>query len=261
MIYLLSGNHGWEVALLAVPQTRSIDLTADERASDSPYIERVWRSTSDGSRTAFTSIAETHWSLVVTKIQGQTILTVKGPETRPSPAFGPSEAEHFGIMFKHGTLMPLFPAGMVMDRHDINLPDASGQSFWLNGSAWEYPTFENAETFVQRLVRDGLLLHDPVVSAMLEGEPVNTSLRTVQRRFLRATGLTHNTVSQIKRARYATTLLKSGMSILDVVDEAGYADQPHLTRSLKQYIGKTPVQIIAEDEREPLSFLFKTYPF
>jgi hypothetical protein len=186
---------------------------------------------------------------------------VKGPETRPSPAFGPPEAEFFGIMFKHGTLMPEFPARMLMDRCDVNLPDASSQAFWLNGSAWQYPDFENAETFVNRLVRDGLLIHDPVVSAVLEGEPAGTSLRTVQRRFLQATGLTYNTVSQIKRTRYAITLLKRGLSILDVVDEAGYADQPHLTRSLKQYTGKTPLQIICENEREPLSFLFKTYPF
>ncbi len=242
------------------PPVKSIDFTAEERPSDSPYIDRVWRSTSEVSR-AFTSIASIPWSIVVSKVQGKVILTVRGPEIRATPAFGPPDAEFFGIMFRPGTLMPLFPARMVMDRHDINLPGASSQSFWLNGASWQYPDFENVETFIHRLVRDNLLIHDPVVSAVLEGQPVGTSLRTVQRRFLQATGMTHNTVSQIKRARLATTLLKQGVPILDVVDEAGYADQPHLTRSLKYYIGQTPAQLIDENQREPLSFLFKTYPY
>jgi AraC-like DNA-binding protein len=86
------------------------------------------------------------------------------------------------------------------------------------------------------------------------------SLRTVQRRFLRATGLTQASLYQIERARQATRLLKQGLSILDVVDLAGYADQPHLTRSLKRFIGLTPAQLIAQDRTEQLSFLFKTTP-
>lgn len=48
---------------------------------------------------------------------------------------------------------------------------------------------------------------------------------------------------QIERARYATTLLQQGLSIPDVVYDAGYFDQPHLTRSLKRYIGQTPAQL------------------
>ena len=45
-----------------------------------------------------------------------------------------------------------------------------------------------------------------------------------------------------------------------IVDRAGYYDQPHLTRSLKRWIGHTPAQIIAQDQ-PPLSFLYKTQPF
>jgi methylphosphotriester-DNA--protein-cysteine methyltransferase len=61
---------------------------------------------------------------------------------------------------------------------------------------------------------------------------------------LQATGLTLATIRQIKRARLAVTLLEQGVSILDAVNHAGYADQPHLTRSLKRYIGQTPAQIV-----------------
>jgi methylphosphotriester-DNA--protein-cysteine methyltransferase len=68
--------------------------------------------------------------------------------------------------------------------------------------------------------------------------------------------MTHSTIRQIERARHATYLLKQGVSILDTVHEAGYFDQPHLTRSLKFFIGQTPAQIIRADEQ--LSFLYKT---
>ncbi len=234
-----------------------MDLTCEERCSDSPFIERVWRS-QDDTPGAFISIANGHWGMVVSKIHGKSYITVRGPETRATPGFQPDDAEFFGIEFKAGTLMPTLPAATIMDRCDANLPHASGHSFWLNGSTWQFPDYDNVETFVDWLVRDDLLIHDPLVGAVLEGRPVGTSLRTVQRRFLQATGITYNTVRSIERARHATQLLKQGVSILDTVDRAGYADQPHLTRSLKHFIGQTPAQIANTSRRERLSFLFKT---
>jgi methylphosphotriester-DNA--protein-cysteine methyltransferase len=69
------------------------------------------------------------------------------------------------------------------------------------------------------------------------------SLRTVRRRFLLATGLTYKAIEQIERAKQAADLLEQGVSLLDTAYQAGYADQPHMTRSLKHFIGHTPAQI------------------
>ncbi len=238
----------------------SVDLTCDERPSDSSFVERIWHSHTGDGGGSFISMAESHWSIVVTRFSGRTMLTVRGPETRATPAFAPDGAEFFGIMFRPGAFMPDMPAGMVMDRRDVTLPEGASRSFWLKGRAWQFPDYENADTFVDWLARENLLVYDPVVSAVLQGQPLEMSQRTVQRRVLQATGLTHGTLSQIQRARNALTLLKEGKSILDVVEQAGYADQPHMTRSLKHYIGQTPAQILTEG-REKLSFLFKTTPF
>ncbi len=237
-----------------------MDLICDERPSDSPFVERVWCSQS-GEGGSFISMAQSHWEMVVTKHRGGMTLTVRGPETRATPAFSPLDTEFFGIRFKPGAFMPHMPATMLMDRRDVNLPEATRQSFWLNGSVWQFPNYENADTFVARLVRDDLLVHDPLVNTVLQGQPVEMSSRTVQRRLLQATGLTQGSVYQIQRARYATALLKQGVSILDTVEQAGYADQPHLTRSLKRLIGQTPAQIISKSRTEKLSFLFKQEPF
>ena len=85
--------------------------------------------------------------------------------------------------------MPGLPVQQLVDS-GITLPEASASSFWLNGSAWELPTFDNADVFVDQLVRDGLLVRDPVVEAAIDGQVCEVSVRTVQRRVLRATGLT-----------------------------------------------------------------------
>jgi len=168
----------------------------------------------------------------------------------------PAEGEWLGIRFKLGTLMPQLPAGGLRDRRDITLAEATCRSFWLNGSAWEYPSFDNVETFVTRLVKHGLIATDPHVLAVLRGQPRRLSQRTEQRHFLRATGMTHATIRQIERSRHATILLRHGAPIAAVAHDAGYCDQAHLTRSLKHFVGQTPAEIIRGEEQ--LSLLYNT---
>jgi AraC-like DNA-binding protein len=242
-------------------------LFFDDRPSDSPLVERVWRSRSEHAG-RFTSVAASHWEMVVTRVGGRTTMTVRGPETRATSAECPADGEWLAIRFKLGTFMPEVPVASILDRQDVELPQASARAFWLDGAAWEYPSFENAEAFVTRLVRRGLIGRDPVVDAVVRGRRGNgppepqelkaLSTRSAQRHFLRATGLTHLAVRQIERARHATNLLTRGVGILDVVHEAGYFDQAHLTRSVKRLIGQTPGQIVRGETQ--LSFLYKTDP-
>lgn len=232
-------------------------LTFDDRSSDSPFIERVWRSRSERAGT-FHSVAACHWEMVVTRHEGKSSLTVRGPETKVTTADCPAHGDWFAIRFRLGTFMPLLRPGFLRDRNDVTLPDATSRSFWLNGSAWEYPNFENAETFVKRLVHDGLIVEDRVVSAMVRGQARGITARTEQRRFIQVTGMTHATVHQIERARYATNLLRKGVSIVEAAYQAGYYDQAHCTRSLRRWIGHTPAQIARAEQQ--LSFLYNTKP-
>jgi len=110
-------------------------------------------------------------------------------------------------------------------------------------------------------VREGLLLRDPVVEAAFQGQLTDLTQRAVQYRFVQATGITQSTARQIERARYATFLLQQGVSILDTFQQAGYYDQPHLTRSLGRFIGQTPAQLLHHSRPEQLSFLYKTTLF
>lgn len=227
----------------------------EDRPSDSALVERIWRCHSERAGT-FLSVAASHCEMVLTRHLGTTTVTLRGPETRATAIDCPAGAEWLGIRFSPGTFLPHYPAAALIDRRDVTLPGLTRRSFWLHGSAWEHPDFENAEVFVSRLLRAGVLARDSAVSAALRGEWQALSRRSTQRHFLQATGMTHRAYRQIERARYATVLLTRGVSILDTVHEAGYYDQAHLTRWLRRLIGDTPARL--RKRMRQLSFLYKT---
>lgn len=230
-------------------------IVFEDRPSDSPLVERVWRSRSERAGT-FLSIAASTFEMVVSHHGGRTFLTLRGPETHATTADLPPDGEWIGIRFRAGAFMPDLTPGTLADRRDVTLPEAARGAFWLNGSAWQYPDFENAETFVARLARRDILVRDTDVDDAVRRRGSALSSRTLQRRVLRATGLTCGAIWRIERARHATMLLQEGASIADTVHQAGYYDQAHLTRSLRHRVGQTPGDIVRR--REQLSFLYKT---
>lgn len=211
------------------------------RSSDSPYIEMIWRGRVERDYSPVCP-ADVRWNLLFAKQNGRVQVSVEGATTQFVPKTQSEGSEFLVIKFKLGVFMPYLPAGNLLNG-DAVLPEAASQSFWLNGSAWQFPDFDNAETFVDRLVRDGLLVREPIVNAVLHDQPIEMSSRTVRRRFLLATGLTPKSIQQIERAQQAAALLEQGVSILDAVYQVGYADQPHLTRSLNRFFGQTPAQL------------------
>jgi len=226
-----------------------------DRASDSPFVERVWHCHSDaGGR--FLAVASSHWEFVVSRVAGSIRYTLHGPETRSREVDCPADGEWLAIRFKAGVFMPALPVSQLVDGHDVDLPPAFRGRVRIDGSAFEIPGLDNAEAFVERLVRRGLLMRDAAVMAALAGDDSAVQTRTAQRRFLYATGMSHASLKQVERARHATTLLREGHAPRDVAMEAGYFDQAHLTRCLHRLIGLTPARI-AREERQ-LSYLYKT---
>jgi len=219
-----------------------MSMLYEERSSDSPYIETITRgwTASDGSTIR---PAEINWHMVFVRHNGRVQPVFVGPLRTAGVASWEEGAELLWIRFKLGTFMPHLPTRDFLDV-ETNLPGAASQSFWLKGSAWQFPDYDNVETFIDKLVREEVLVCDPVVNAALQNQWPEMSLRTVRHRFLRATGMSQNYISQVERAQRAEALLKQGVPILDTVYELGYFDQPHLTRSLKQFIGYTPAEIV-----------------
>ena len=232
-----------------------MSMLYEERSSDSPYIETIIRgwTASDGSTIR---PAEINWHMVFVSqtSRGSLQSLVVGPWTTAGVASWGEGAEILWIKFKLGTFMPHLPTRDFLDA-ETRLPGAASQSFWLKSSAWQFPSYDNVEAFIDRLVRDDVLVRDPVVNAVLQGHLQDMASRTVRHRFLRSTGLTHSHIRQFERAQRAEALLKQGVPILDTAHELGYFDQPHLTRSLKQFVGYTPAQIILMNKPEACHFI------
>jgi len=213
----------------------------ESRLSDSPYVEIIWRGRVEQDYPPVCP-ADVRWNLLFVKEQGKYTVTAEGATTQHVPKVQFAGREFLVIKFKLGVYMPYLPANHLVDG-DALLPEATSKTFWLNGASWQVPDFENVEAFVDRMVYKGVLLRDPLVPEVLQNHPQDVSPRTIRRHFVRSTGLTPGLIAQIERAKRAASLLERGVSILDAVYEVGYADQPHLTRSLRRYIGQTPAQI------------------
>ena len=223
-----------------------MSMISEARLSDSPYIESVTRGWTLSEGTSIRP-AEIHWHMVFVKHTGGTLALAVGPLTTSGIASWGEGGEILWIKFKLGVFMPHLP---MKDRINAEqtLPDASIDRFWLKGAARQIPDFENVETFIERLVHEDDLVHDPLVSAALQDAPVEVSPRTLRHRFLQATGQTQKHIQQYERAIKAASLLRHGFPILDTVFEVGYFDQPHLTRSLKHFLGYTPAQILRQSQ-------------
>ncbi len=226
-------------------------IHSEGRVSDSPYLETVSRGWTEGAGSVIRP-AESSWHMVLRKLHGMVDLLVVGPWTTSGLVSYTEGAELLWIKLKLGTFMPHLPTRAFLNTETV-LPGAGRNSFWLHGSSWQFPDYEHVETFIHRLARAGVLARDEVVSAALQDCPQEVASRTIRHRFLQATGLSHSHIRQIERAQQAATLLRQGVSISDTVYKAGYFDQPHLTRALKQWVGHTPAQIVRQAHGDALS--------
>jgi AraC-like DNA-binding protein len=206
-------------------------------------LARIWAATCD-STTTFSSIASATPGFGFARISGTTTMHVRGPVTAAAPLSCPADTEFFGADFRLGTYLPMFPRSGLTNGRDIVLPTLPDGRILLDEREWEMPTPQNVDVFVDRLRRAGLLVVDPLVEELKQKRTIRgMAERTAQSRFRRAVGVSRRTVAVIERARYAARRLRGGASIAEVITDAGYHDQPHLTRSLRRMIGHTPAEL------------------
>jgi hypothetical protein len=220
-----------------------VGLLFETRRSDSPWVDTVWTCASERV-TAMTSVAGVRWGLVFWTQAGRAYAAITGPETRTSTAPVPAGATFTGIEFAVGTSLRAVPTPALVDG-GVELPDTTRRTFRLDGARFQTPGPDDAEALVERLVRAGIVVRDPLVAEVLRGHRPASSERTVERRFRAATGLTRGAVRQIERARTAAELLAAGEPAADVVAKLDYFDEPHLARALRCYVGRTAGQLRA----------------
>ena len=73
--------------------------------------------------------------------------------------------------------------------------------------------------------------------------------RTLQRTVKAATGESPSFWSQLARVRRAARGLALGTTLAGLADEHGYADQAHMTRDIRRWMGVTPTRFAADRAR------------
>ena len=222
---------------------KHVGLSSDVVSGPAGPLARVWTAKCD-SPTDFSSIASVNPGIGFVRVGGATAVHLRGPETRATTLSCPRDAEYFGADFRLGAYLPMFSPARLANLQDVVLPNMPDGRILLDGRAWEMPTPHNVDVFIDRLKRATLLVFDPLVEELQHGGATGTvPERTAQSRFVRAVGLSRRKLQLIERARHAARLLRAGAAIAEVVSSAGYYDQPHLTRVLRQLIGHTPAEL------------------
>ncbi|UFT00433.1 helix-turn-helix transcriptional regulator [Nocardia huaxiensis] len=185
-------------------------------------------------------------------------LAVAGPDTRAyRPAAGPA-ARIAGIRFHPGTA----PALLGIPAHELRDSRADLTDVWTSAQA------RRAAEIVARAPSpaagleavalwragvtdpaDALLL--PIVSELRSGTPVSVIAekfglgpRRLHRLSLTAFGYGPKTLARILRMQRALALARAGVPFADTAFRAGYADQAHLSRDVRDLAGMSLTQLL-----------------
>ena len=212
--------------------------TREEKLSQSPLVDFLWRSEkrTDG---VYVASADASWDMIFTRRQdGTAKVLLCGPsfKTARVPYF--SGDKHLGICYKPWATFTGIPMTTMLNGGEF-LPMPSADAFVLQGVTWKFPTYETIDEFVAGQEKRGLLQADPIIRDVLEIKPVDMSLRSIQRYFMKTIGMSPRRVRQINAARTAVKLLRQGRTLSEVAYDLDYADLPHMTRMLRRFTGYT----------------------
>lgn len=213
------------------------------RQSLHPWIDTVWqticlndgiyRATPDGSWDLIRSVAPGGKSFVF--LSGQATEPVEVPYLEGESSVVISFAAH------------VYLAGdkEVRTGAAIRPLEVTAERFLLDGIDLPLPTFQNAESLVDAMIRAGLLLSDDTVAKAFTAKPRAASRRSVQLHFKNTTGITQKDFQLIRRAQEAVRRLKDGENAAAVAIDLGYTDQPHMIKSIKKIMGALPSNLEA----------------
>jgi AraC-like DNA-binding protein len=181
-------------------------------------------------------------------------IVVAGPDTAASDAHRDGEP-FVGLRFRPGVLPRLLdvPARQVRDERvplvELRpLPSRPRSLTELAGQlASERPRRETSPWSLPVLnqITDSLAAGTSVADV---AQAVGWSRRTLQRQCTAVYGYGPATLRRILRFRRAVRLLRNGLPNAEVAARAGYADQPHLHREVRELAG-VPLASLRQDAR------------
>jgi AraC-like DNA-binding protein len=192
-----------------------------------------------------------------------TKLVVAGPATRAVTPDVPAAGPKLGIRFRVGAAGPALglPAAELLDdspplaalwsrghEYEQRLGEASGLGerlgLLVEATAALRPASESAPDPLVRAAALAIRRRATRIAAL--GGELGISERQLRRRFADAVGLSPRTLGRVLRLqRFLALASAGGHDLARSAAEAGYADQPHLTRDCKELAGLPPAALLA----------------
>lgn len=216
----------------------------EQRVPDSEVIECVWQARATRDERYLVPAVE-FWDLWFARDpDGTERAGIAGP-TLGHRSIRSAIGEHsWGVQLKAHVVLPGMSKQLLLGgEQDL---DVQSGLLTIAGHALPFPEFADLEDFVATLRARDVLRSDDVVREMLTGTGgAGYSERQRQRLVRATTGLTRKQIEQLARAREAYALLLQGIAPSACAAACGFADQAHLTRSLKAFHGQTPARVLA----------------
>jgi AraC-like DNA-binding protein len=208
------------------------------RSSSHPWIDTVWQTVclSDG---IYKATPDGSWDLILSVgPEGQTMVFLTGQATEPVDA--PYVSGEHSVVISFAAHVFLTQDKEVRTGPAIRFLPVQGGSFVLDGVELPLPNFLNAEQLTDMMVEANLLQSDDLVAKAFTSKPKAASKRSTQQHFKRTTGITQKDFQLIRRAQDAVRRLKAGDKPASIAADLGYADQPHMIKSIKKIMGQLP---------------------
>ncbi len=215
----------------------------EERPAVSPHVVCTWQARAVREERYLVPAVE-HWDIwFAREPDGAVVAGLSGPALG-SRWIASVVGEHgWGVQLSAHVVVPGVAKKLLLGG-ELRLPVVD-DLVEISGRRVPVPSFEELEDFVAELLRLDVLRADDDVRRALAGDEVGYSERHWQRRVRDSTGVTRKQISQLARAREAYALLQRGVTPAECAAACGYADQAHLTRSLRLLHGETPARILA----------------
>ena len=180
-----------------------------------------------------------------------TSVTVAGPDTRAHVFRYEGGAELTGLRMApgHGPVVLGVPADELLDAR-VSLEDLWGAAtarrlsddLATTGAAADVledvaARMRRGDDRDDRLIRHVVALARAGTSIRVIADEVGLSTRQLQRKSVAAFGYGPKMLVRILRLQRALQLTKDGASAVDAAVEAGYSDQPHLSRDVRELAG------------------------
>lgn len=215
----------------------------EERATTSLHIECTWQARSVREERYLVPAVE-HWDIwFARQPDGCLLAGLSGPALGSRWIASVVGEYGWGVQLRAHMVVPGVAKRLLLGG-ELRLPVKDGR-VEISGQRVPVPAFEELEGFVEELLRLDVLRSDDDVRRALAGDDTGYSERHWQRRVRDSTGITRKQISQLARAREAYALLQQGVTPAECAATCGYADQAHLTRSLRLLHGETPARILA----------------